>query len=621
MGWINAALFVLRNRRARSAVLGISLGAIAALFMVVVILVSSIAGMYSMCQERASAISGAPSMSSPTYSSSEPSEAALADIPGNYLEAYQAAGEEYGMDWAFLAAVGKQETNHGQDIQGCATSEDGARGPMQFIPSTWASEGVDGNGDGTKDPCNVEDAVHTAGSYLQSLGAPQDYHGALCSYYGACGDANANYADEVMAQMEEYKKAAGESGGGSGNGDSGSTPAIIPPLISEAHAQEGGSGGSASDGSSPEVVFPIEGENPNYSDDWGQSRPGFAGGSHEGTDIFAEKGTPVRAIVAGEVVENATNNENSYSEVGGYNVMIEATEDAGPIKKGDAIIYAHMQEPPSVEVGDSVEAGEQIGQVGATGYGPEVTRDEFDPHLHIGWYDDSGAERGSERAESPTGAMNPYSMLGWVEENSGGGSSGDGSGDAGGDSSSGDSSSSPVQSPTTGADSALPAHCTPFQTVGLIQDVGQGVSNLAGGPGTGSGSGSSGTTPKGSGTGREVYEEALKYDGVAYELYSCQPGTAMDCSCLTMEVFKKFGVNLPWPVMDQQNYGEPVEGEPKIGDLIVYGPGPNGYPGHVAISDGNGGVFHCASPALGCVTGDDYRNAAMTEVVAIRRLV
>ncbi|MER6365531.1 lytic murein transglycosylase [Kitasatospora sp. NPDC001527] len=43
---------------------------------------------------------------------------------------------------------------------------DRAVGPMQFIPSTWASWGVDANGDGKADPNNIFDAAEAAGGYL-----------------------------------------------------------------------------------------------------------------------------------------------------------------------------------------------------------------------------------------------------------------------------------------------------------------------------------------------------------------------------------------------------------------------------------------------------------------------
>lgn len=46
------------------------------------------------------------------------------------------------------------------------TVYDRAVGPMQFIPSTWAVWGADGNGDGRSDPGNIHDAALAAGRYL-----------------------------------------------------------------------------------------------------------------------------------------------------------------------------------------------------------------------------------------------------------------------------------------------------------------------------------------------------------------------------------------------------------------------------------------------------------------------
>src|SRR5690625_3956175 len=66
--------------------------------------------------------------------SSQPSPAALADIPGNYLALYrQAAATCPGLDWTILAAVGKIETDHGRlDAEGVHSGENfaGAGGPM-----------------------------------------------------------------------------------------------------------------------------------------------------------------------------------------------------------------------------------------------------------------------------------------------------------------------------------------------------------------------------------------------------------------------------------------------------------------------------------------------------------
>jgi len=40
---------------------------------------------------------------------------------------------------------------------------------MQFIPSTWQLAGRDGNGDGTADPFNIDDAALSAATCLALL--------------------------------------------------------------------------------------------------------------------------------------------------------------------------------------------------------------------------------------------------------------------------------------------------------------------------------------------------------------------------------------------------------------------------------------------------------------------
>ncbi|WP_409468695.1 lytic transglycosylase domain-containing protein [Streptomyces sp. HC307] len=63
---------------------------------------------------------------------------------------------------------------------------DRAVGPMQFIPSTWAVWGADGNGDGRADPHNIFDAALAAGRYLcaggRDLSVPGDLDAAILGY-------------------------------------------------------------------------------------------------------------------------------------------------------------------------------------------------------------------------------------------------------------------------------------------------------------------------------------------------------------------------------------------------------------------------------------------------------
>ena len=109
------------------------------------------------------------------------------EIPAQYLRLYQQAAQRYGLDWAILAGIGKVECDHGRDPDPSCTQEGavnsaGAGGPMQFIASTWARYGVDGDGDGRADRWDPADAIYSAANYLRASGAPSDYERAIFAY-------------------------------------------------------------------------------------------------------------------------------------------------------------------------------------------------------------------------------------------------------------------------------------------------------------------------------------------------------------------------------------------------------------------------------------------------------
>lgn len=203
------AVAVARNPKVMKLLVAL-MGALAiSLFLVVTVLLSSVGAVASMCQAEAAqttpTASSSPGGAPEGYVSTEPSDTALADIPENYLEIYRSAAEEYGLDWAVLAAVGKIETDHGRyDAPGVSSGENssGAGGPMQFLAATWASVGVDGNGDGESDRYDPEDAIPGTANYLSQSGAPQDYQAAIFTYNNAQW-----YVDDVLAQAEQYRSA------------------------------------------------------------------------------------------------------------------------------------------------------------------------------------------------------------------------------------------------------------------------------------------------------------------------------------------------------------------------------------------------------------------------------
>jgi membrane-bound lytic murein transglycosylase B len=121
-----------------------------------------------------------------------------------YMELYKESARNYGFgpDWYILAAVGKVESNHGESM---GTSSAGAMGPMQFMPTTWETSGVDGNGDGVANVMDPEDAIPAAASYLADGGAPQDWYRALYSYNHADW-----YVKKVLAVAEAYRRLAND---------------------------------------------------------------------------------------------------------------------------------------------------------------------------------------------------------------------------------------------------------------------------------------------------------------------------------------------------------------------------------------------------------------------------
>jgi transglycosylase-like protein with SLT domain len=148
-----------------------------------------------------------------------PGAAAKNGIPSNYLELYQAAGQQLGVPWTLLAGIGSIETDHGRssaagvrsgvNFAGCCA------GPMQFsiigaAGGTWGAYGVDGDHDGRKDVYDPRDAIPGAANYLKASGAPGDLHRAIFAY-----NHSEAYVQQVLAKMREYAS---------------STPAIASPI-------------------------------------------------------------------------------------------------------------------------------------------------------------------------------------------------------------------------------------------------------------------------------------------------------------------------------------------------------------------------------------------------------
>jgi Transglycosylase SLT domain len=172
-------------------------------------------------------------------------DASTNGIPAAALAAYQRAAQVIDtadkgchIDWTLVAAIGRVESNHGRyggntlDSRGVSrpgiygipldgrngTSRisdsdagqydrdpqyDRAVGPMQFIPSTWSVVGVDGDGDGRRNPQDVDDAALATAVYLcsgdEDLSTTKGQESAVYRY-----NHSREYVDLVLSIMRAY---------------------------------------------------------------------------------------------------------------------------------------------------------------------------------------------------------------------------------------------------------------------------------------------------------------------------------------------------------------------------------------------------------------------------------
>lgn len=115
-----------------------------------------------------------------------------------------------------------------------------------------------------------------------------------------------------------------------------------------------------------------------YKDTWGDKRGWGGRRIHEGTDLFAGHGTPVRSTCYG-IIEI-----KGWNKFGGWRIGIRDLNN-------HYHYYAHLSGfDKQLKVGDIVEPGQVVGWVGSSGYGKPGTSGKFPPHLHYGIYSDRG---------------------------------------------------------------------------------------------------------------------------------------------------------------------------------------------------------------------------------------
>jgi len=170
-------------------------------------------------------------------------------IPKRVLRAYvtataraNASEPDCQLAWNTIAAIGRIESIHGAvngsrigddgvarpRIRGIALDGDGVRaisdtdggdldgdrtwdravGPMQFIPTTWARWGSDGDGDGRMNPQDVDDAALATGRYLcgtgKQLGSRDGWLRAVITY-----NQSTSYVRKASRTATRYADSSG----------------------------------------------------------------------------------------------------------------------------------------------------------------------------------------------------------------------------------------------------------------------------------------------------------------------------------------------------------------------------------------------------------------------------
>jgi murein DD-endopeptidase MepM/ murein hydrolase activator NlpD len=197
--------------------------------------------------------------------------------------------------------------------------------------------GKDGDGDGLADRNNDLDVLYTMVQQILPYGtSPEDFKIALWETY------HNSRAVERILQFERIYSA-------------------FDTLALDQHA----------------FPVPLRSEY-SYRGTWGASRGWGGRRIHEGTDIFAGHGVPVRSTCYG-IVEI-----KGWNRYGGWRIGIRSINNVYHY-------YAHLSGfNKEVYRGKVVSPGETIGWVGSSGYGKQGTSGKFPPHLHYGLYRDSG---------------------------------------------------------------------------------------------------------------------------------------------------------------------------------------------------------------------------------------
>jgi murein DD-endopeptidase MepM/ murein hydrolase activator NlpD len=115
--------------------------------------------------------------------------------------------------------------------------------------------------------------------------------------------------------------------------------------------------------------FPVVTDNPNFGEADAKFGAERYGHTHQGQDVFVKPGTPLVAVRDGIVLDGG-GGKSFYAYGGGNSLVVYSPVD------DRSYIYLHMLHPALVHAGETVQAGQQVGQVGCSGSCDG-------PHLHF----------------------------------------------------------------------------------------------------------------------------------------------------------------------------------------------------------------------------------------------
>jgi hypothetical protein len=262
-------------------------------------------------------------------------------VPGYLIPIFTAAAASSTcrLPPALLAAQSQVESGYQVD----AISSAGAVGIMQFLPSTWATEGIDGDHDGQVSILDPADAIYSAArldcnnlAAIHAAGIGGDTTGLMLAAYNAgLGTVRDCRCLPAIQQTRDYV----------------SSIERLTPQLTAAPSP-------AATRSAGRLTYPLAARAV-VTQPYGAHADGSF---HPGIDLAAPAGTPILAATAGTITYAGW--ETGY---GNY-VCVAATASF-------VTCYAHLA-TITVAVGQPVFAGQQLGTEGTTG-------DSTGPHLHF----------------------------------------------------------------------------------------------------------------------------------------------------------------------------------------------------------------------------------------------